>query len=108
MKTIYLDSEFKCYITNDGTRTAVETDFFDGKCDAFIEGYRFVPEGKSWTREDGTAFHGEMISPWIDFRKLDAAQREYEQELLEQYKTELAELDYLILEMQYQNLVEGL
>lgn len=82
MKTIYLDSDFKCHVANDGTMTAVETDFFDGKCDAFIEGYRFVPEGESWTREDGKVFTGEMISPWMSYEALDAVQRIYEQALI--------------------------
>lgn len=89
MKTIYLDAEFRCYVTNDGTMTAVETDFFDGKCDTFIEGYRFVPSGESWVREDGTVFHGEMIAPWKDYKELAAAQAQYERdnaELLEAYE----------------------
>lgn len=84
MKTIYLDAEFKCHVTNDGTMTAVETDAFDGKCDAFIEGYRFVPSGESWTRADGAVFHGEMISPWKDYAELDEAQRAYERQLLDE------------------------
>ena len=79
MRTIYIDSEFKCHIADNGKVTAVETEVFDGKCDTFIEGYRFVPSGASWTREDGVVFQGEMISPWKDFEKLDAAQRQYEQ-----------------------------
>ena len=108
MKTIYIDSEYKCHVANDGSMTAVETEFFDGKCDTFIEGYRFIPYGESWMRSDGVIFNGEMVSPWKNYKELDVAQREYEQELLEQYKTELAELDSLVLEMQYQNLVEGL
>ena len=57
MKTIYIGSDFKCHVSNDGTMAAVETDFFDGKCDAFIEGYRFIPSGESWTRSDGVVFH---------------------------------------------------
>ena len=85
MKTIYIDSDFKCHITNDGTMTAVETDFFDGKCDAFIEGYRFIPEGESWKRSDGVVFHGEMITPWRPYAELDAVQREYERQLLAEY-----------------------
>lgn len=85
MKTIYIDSEFKCHITNDGTMTAIETDFFDGKCDALVEGYRFVPDGESWTRSDGVMFHGEMITPWKDYAELDAAQREHERQLLAEY-----------------------
>ena len=90
MKTIYLDSEFKCHAADDGTRNAVETDFFDGKCDAFMEGYRFVPSGESWTRSDGEVFHGEMISPWKDYAVLDNAQREYEREKLADAENALA------------------
>ena len=85
MKTIYIDSAYKCHITNDGTMTAVETDFFDGKCDSFIEGYRFVPDGSEWTRSDGVVFQGEMISPWKPYDELDSAQREYERQLLAEY-----------------------
>ena len=92
MKTIYLDSDFKCHVADDGTMTAVETDFFDGKCDAFIEGYRFVPHGCSWTREDGKVFQGEMISPWKSYAELDNAQREYERQLLAEYEALIDEL----------------
>lgn len=90
MRTIYIDSEFKCHVTNDGTMTEVETAFFDGKCDAFIEGYRFVPDGKTWTRSDGVAFYGEMISPWKDYAELDNAQREYERRVLADAENALA------------------
>ena len=85
MKTIYVDSDFKCHTAESGTLTPVETDFFDGKCDAYVEGYRFVPAGESWTREDGVVFHGEMAAPWRPWQELDAAQREYERELLAEY-----------------------
>lgn len=78
--TIYLDSNFKCHITNDGTLTPVETAAFDGKCDTYIEGYRFVPSGKTWVREDGVEFAGEMVAPWKPWQELDEAQREYERE----------------------------
>lgn len=86
---VYIDSDFKCHTANDGTMTAVETSFFDGKCDAFIEGYRFVPSGESWTRSDGVVFTGEMISPWKPFAELDAVQREYERQLLAEYSEAL-------------------
>ena len=109
MMTIYVDSDFKCHITNEtGTYTAAETDFFDGKCDIFIEGYRFVPDGESWTREDGTVFFGEMIAPWKSYSELDSYQRDFERKLLIEYETELAELDAALLEVQYQSLMEGL
>lgn len=85
MNTIYLDSDFKCHAADDGTMKAVETDYFDGKCPEYIEGYRFVPAGQSWTREDGTVFCGEMAAPWKPWQELDKAQRGYERELLAEY-----------------------
>lgn len=90
MKTIYIDSDFRCHATDDGTMKTVETDFFNGRCDAFIEGYRFVPEGESWTRSDGVVFHGEMVSPWKPYSELDAAQRVYEREKLADAENALA------------------
>ena len=64
MKTVYIDSKYRCHVSDDGTMTAVETDFFDGKCDAFVEGYRCIP--------------GEMTAPWRPYSELAAAQRQYE------------------------------
>lgn len=84
MRTIYIDSDFKCHLSDDGTMTAVETDCFDGKCDALIEGYRFVPSGETWTREDGETFTGEMVAPWKDYSILSAHQEQYEASLAEQ------------------------
>lgn len=96
MKTIYIDSDFKCHLSDDGTMTPVETDFFDYICDTMLEGYRFVPAGETWTREDGEVFDGEMIAPWKPWLDLDDAQREYERELV----TELtAENETLIADM---------
>ena len=83
MRTIYIDTDFKCHTSNDGTMTAVETDFFDGKCDTFIEGYRFIPSGESWTRSDGVVFQGEMIAPWKLYSELAAAQAQYELDMAE-------------------------
>ena len=83
MRIVYLDSDFKCHVTNDGTMKAAETDFFDGKCATFIEGYRFVPAGESWTRSDGTVFHGEMIAPFNPYDQLAAAQAQYEADMAE-------------------------
>lgn len=91
MNKIYIDSEFRCRTTNpDGTFREVETNFFDGKCTTFVEGYRFVPQGESWTREDGTVFRGEMIAPWKDYDELDSAQREYERKKLADAENALA------------------
>ena len=91
---IYIDDEFKCHTQAADGLTVVETDFFDGMCAAYIEGYRFVPAGETWTAADGTAFRGEMITPWKPLTELDAAQRAYEREraaALETQNTELVE-----------------
>ena len=92
--TIYIDSDFKCHASNpDDIYTAVETDFFDGKCAAYIDGYRFIPAGETWTRSDGVVFTGEMIAPWRDWNELDNAQRDYEREQLAAYEQALSEIE---------------
>lgn len=94
MKTIYLDYAFRCHTEKPlDFYMEVETDFFDGKCDAFIEGFRFLPEGESWTRSDGTVFYGEMIAPSKPYSELDREQREYERQLLSEYEAALAEIE---------------
>lgn len=77
---VFIDSDFHCHTSNpDNTFREVEDAFFDGKCDTFIEGYRLVPSGESWTREDGEVFCGtKMITPWKPIAELDAAQTQYE------------------------------
>lgn len=83
---IYIDSEFRCHTTNpDGVYREVETasshgDFFEGKCQTFIEGYCYIPSGESWTLSDGVVFTGE-ISPWKPYNELAAAQAQYEADL---------------------------
>lgn len=91
--TIYIDHDFRCHITDDGTMTPVETTAFDGKCPAYIEGYRYIPAGETWTRPDGVTFSGEMIAPWRDWRTLDDAQRAYEWEQLAAYEQALSEIE---------------
>lgn len=85
---LFVDADYKCHLENDGTMTEVETDAFDGKCQALIEGYRYVPAGTVWVREDGVAFGGEMIAPWRDYASLAEAQRKFE---FEQMRAELAD-----------------
>ena len=80
---IYIDTDYKCHVTNDGTMREFEAPALDGKCTAYIEGTRYVPEGETWTREDGAVFSGEMISPCIDSRIRDAYQTQYEAMLAE-------------------------
>lgn len=95
MRSIYIDSEFKCHTSNDGTMREIQTDFFDGKCDVYVEGYRFVPNGESWTRPDGVVFRGEMIAPWKPYAELTAAQSQYDQDLADRAELEAA-YNYLL------------
>lgn len=79
MRIIYIDSEKHCHPVNDGTMVAVETDYFDGKCDEYVEGYFYdVDNG--------------ILYPWKLYSELDNAQRQYEQELIADMKNALAKL----------------
>ena len=81
---IYIDSNYRCHTMNTGGNLReIETDFFDGKCQTFIEGYRFIPTGETWTRSDGVEFTGEMIAPWKNYNELDTAQAQYERDMAE-------------------------
>ena len=78
--TIYIDNDYKCHTSSGDGFTPVETDAFDSKCRQYIEGYRFVPAGETWTREDGQVFHGEMIAPWRDYAILSEFQEVAQEE----------------------------
>ena len=73
MKTIFLDSDFMCHLTDDGTRTEVQTDALDHLCDRAIELMRYVPEGRVWFNPRGFAVHGEFIQA-TDSSKIDSFQ----------------------------------
>ena len=77
---IYIDNDYKCHTSPADGLTAIETDAFDGKCRQYIEGYRFVPAGEIWTREDGQTFTGEMVAPWRPYEILAELQALYEEE----------------------------
>ena len=79
--TIYIDSDYKCYVSASDGRRAIETNDFNGKCPEWIESYRFVPEGETWTREDGEVFTN-MAAPWKDLSEAYAAQAAYLEQLL--------------------------
>lgn len=76
--TVYIDTDYKCHAQPADGLTAVDHAFFDGKCAAFIESYRLVPEGHTWTRTDGMVFAGEMIAPHTDIAPALMIQREYD------------------------------
>ena len=91
--TIYIDSDYKCYVSAAEGRRVVETDLFDGKCPEWIESYRFVPEGETWTREDGEVFKGEMVTPWKDLSEAYTAQTAYLERRTVQYEAALTEIE---------------
>lgn len=82
--TIYIDNDYKCHLSDDGTRRAFELPFFDGKCAEFVEGYQFVPSGETLTCKDWQVFKGEMIAPWRDYAILAELQALYEEEQAKQ------------------------
>ena len=91
--TIYIDNDYKCYVSAAEGRRAIETDAFNGKCAEWIESYRFVPEGDTWAREDGEEFRGEMVSPWKDLGEAYAAQTAYVTAQNAQYEAALTEIE---------------
>ena len=91
--TIYIDNDYKCYVSAAEGRRAIETDAFNGKCAEWIESYRFVPEGETWTREDGEEFRGEMAAPWKDLGEAYAAQTVYATAQNAQYEAALTEIE---------------
>ena len=90
--TIYIDNDYKCYVSAAEGRRAVETDFFDGKCPELIESYRCVPEGDTWTREDGEVFTN-MEAPWKDLSEAYAAQAAYVTAQNTQYEAALTAIE---------------
>ena len=97
---IYLDNEFRCHLTDDGTMRAIETRHFKGKCDTYIEGYRLIPDGEVWVDENGVEIRGEALFPWVDSPELEEVQSLYnEHELLRlsnnnaEYESALTEIE---------------
>lgn len=107
MRTIYVDAEYRCHVTDDGTMRAFEMKGFDGKCNEYIKGYRYIPAGERWQRDDGVTFYGEALFPWKQYYTLDAVQREYERQQISDMQSTITELDAALLESTYQNIIGG-
>lgn len=90
--TIYIDSDYKCYVSAAEGRRAIETNEFDGKCPEWIESFRFVPADETWTRGDGEVFTG-MMAPWKDLGEAYAAQTAYVAAQNAQYEAALSEIE---------------
>lgn len=91
--TIYIDSDYKCYVSAAEGRRAIETNEFDGKCPEWIESFRFVPAGETWVKPNGEMFRGEMVSPWKDLGEAYAAQTAYVTAQNAQYEAALTEIE---------------
>lgn len=82
MEIIYVDIDYKCHATNpDGVFREVETDFFSGKCQEFIEGYCY-DDSKGYAQ----------IYPGNPYSELEKAQREYERALIADMRNALNKL----------------
>ncbi len=81
-ETIYVDSLYHCHRIDDGTMTAVETEVFVGKCDAYVEGYCY-DTSKGYVQ----------VYPWKPYSELEVAQIEYELQMLADYESALAEIE---------------
>lgn len=90
--TIYIDDDYKCYVSAADGRRAIETNEFDGKCDEWIESFRFVPARETWTREDGEIFTN-MMAPWKDLSAAYTAQADYLAQQNRQYEAALTAIE---------------
>ena len=89
--TIYIDGDYKCYVSEADGRRAIETNYFDGRCAEWIESYRFVPAGEAWVREDGEVFTN-MTAPWKDMGDAYAAQAAYLEQQLAASQAQAADM----------------
>lgn len=80
MRTVYLDSDYRVHLTQTGNLMPYITNVFDGKCDTYVEGYRIVPEGAVWTRDDGIEFVGPMVAAAASFGETFSVQKQYEED----------------------------
>nr|DAM25222.1 MAG TPA: hypothetical protein [Caudoviricetes sp.] len=91
--TIYIDSDYKCYVSAADGRRAIETDAFDGKCPEWIESFRFVPAGETWVQDNGVMFRGEMVTPWKELGEAYVAQEAYVSTQNRQYEAALTAIE---------------
>lgn len=76
--TIYIDRNNRCHLDPAPDRTQIKTDFFEGKCQEFVEGYCFRPDGGKIALPDGTELDSGAIYPWKPYEQLAQYQAIYE------------------------------
>lgn len=75
MKTIYLDSEYMCHLTDSGSMIEIQTDVFDETADVAIPYYRYIPENTKWVDERGRVFYGLFVQA-TDSDEIDRATKD--------------------------------
>ena len=90
---VYLDSDFIVHAEKFDGYIEAEDSFFDYICPEIFDCYRFIPEGCSWTRNDGKVFFGKAIGLVKPSDEATRKQREYENQLLSDMRTALETLE---------------
>lgn len=72
---VYIDSAYKCHVKPVSGAFAVETDLFNGKCEEYICGYRYVPEGHTFVDEKGVTRRGAVMYPIENLGVLERIQK---------------------------------
>ena len=105
MAIYYLDKEFRLHLEQkeDFLSWEDKDGFFEQKSATFIEGYRVIPEGKTWKDKNGTIYYGLTISAAVDYSTLTKAQSE-----MDVLQSTIAELDTALLDITYENIIGGL
>lgn len=86
---VYLDNDFMVHAESAEGYIEAEDSFFDYICPEIFGCYRFIPEGYSWTRNDGKVFHGKAICLVNPSDEATRKQREFEKELLDDMRNAL-------------------
>lgn len=69
---ISIDSMNICHISED---EGYEIPELEGKCKAYIEGFKYIPAG---TEYKGRLYRGSALFPYVNVETLESAQAEYE------------------------------
>ena len=86
---VFIDKDYKCHTKNLANYRLVNVPYFDGKCETFIEGFRYIPNGEKYKKETGEIITGKALLPFKDLILLETIQRLYEEFLV--YKAETNE-----------------
>lgn len=78
---IYIDDDYRCHTSNpDGTYREFDVSFFDDKCTALVEGYRYEPAGEG---RNGEIYPYDRITPAVDYSTISIAQEQYDLDMAE-------------------------